>query len=178
LITLAVSLAVLVTGGIGQAAASPVREAGVQQIAPGSLPDETFDALVDVYTVVESMPPEFETMGDEQGAAQWLRTEFDNRGWLGGCPQCARVDVARCVFSVALFIASVVTQAGQVLLLFRVLKRIGTALGVVAGIDDALTRSHDQQRDARETLREVFADIGEMVVDLLPVGDIVDNCFS
>lgn len=174
------ALAIIVTGGAAQATASPDREQGVQQIAPGPLPQETFGALVDVYAAVESMPEHFEAMGDEDGAAQWLHAEFEGRGWLGGCPECAttvRADVEKCLIGTADFIVANLTPARWILMLWKVIKQHGSSLTIVGALNEALTRSHQQQRDALETVLEVFGVLGATVSNVLSLDGIFKNCF-
>lgn len=171
-VALVTALAMLTTSGVTQAAASPVREHGVQQIAPGPLPQETFNALVEVHSVVAALPGHFDAMGDEVGAAQWLTGEFERRGWVGGCQECVR-DVWSCLRSTAIAIISNV----PVLTVFRLLGRVGGALKLIEGLNDAFTRSHQQQRDVQETLFEVFGALGEFVLEALSLDGVIDNCF-
>jgi hypothetical protein len=112
-----------------------------------------------------------------------VEREFERRGWLGGCPDCAldtttvRADVTKCLIGTADFIIANLTPARWTLMLWKVIKQHGDALTLVGALNEALTRSHHQQRDAMEIVLEVFGVLGETVANVLSLDGIFKNCY-
>lgn len=161
------------------------RDGQPRAIAPGLLPPDTYPSAIEVYGVVEAIPPEL--TGDEAAAGKWVDDEFYKRGWTG-CPECRtipmpapRADVGKCLAGIATAIASNIIAAGKVLKLWKLVKDVGGAKRLVDLINEAFKRSGEQQRDALETLQEVFNEaglgFGAIAAEVLSIDGIIDNCF-
>ncbi|GAB2962495.1 hypothetical protein [Saccharothrix stipae] len=162
----------------------------VRQIAPGVLPQETYEATLDVLSVVYGIPEHFITFGDEAGAAQWVTDEFHRRGWLG-CPECVLLDPGpdpgvhydkgKCLAGWALALASAALWIGKALKLWYLVHEAGGFKKVIDLIMQAFKRSSEQRRDALNTLQEVFnevaAGMGAVAAEVLAIDGIIDNCF-
>lgn len=176
---LAVTMIVTVvaaTLGLGQAAGTE------QRVAPGPLPAETFDAAPQVFATVAAIPPELQ--GDENAAGQWVRGEFEKQGWI--CLKCygppvPRADVGKCLAGIAAAIGFNLFAAGKVLKLYKLVKDLGGAKKIVELINEAFKRSKDKNKDALDSLREVFEEagtgVGAIAAEVLSIDGILDNCF-
>lgn len=182
----AIVFALISTAGT-PAGATPSRSGdGIQQIAPGELPPDTYGAVSDVLAVVGSIPEHYATLGDEAGAGRWLTDEFHRRGWLA-CPEClhantvVRVDVGKCISAWVSAVAFLAVWGSKVLKLWHLVAEAGGFAKVVKLINVALGRSSYRQRDAVATLQEVFNEVGQglgaVALEVLSIDTIIDNCF-
>jgi len=175
-IAVALAVALFAAFGAGQAAA--------QRVAPGPLPQNTFDAAPQVYEVIAGVPKELEA--DEQKAKEWIATEFDKRGWTcrtcyGPLPVQPRADVGKCLAGIAAAIASNVLAIGKALKVMKLVRDLGGAKKVVGLINEGFKRSKDRNMDAFKAISEVFEEagtgLGAIAAELLAIDGILDNCF-
>ncbi|MBN6035326.1 hypothetical protein [Amycolatopsis sp. 195334CR] len=176
------ALAVALIVALGASAGVSPAVAEVQRVAPGPLPSDTGEAAPQVYEVVANIPVEL--TNDEQAAGNWVRGEFEKRGYI--CLKCyadvaPRADVGKCLSGIAAAIGFNLFAAGKVLKLWKLVKDLGGPRKIVDLINKAFARSKEQDKDALDALREVFEEagqgVGAIAAEVLSIDGILDNCF-